>query len=63
MNKLKVGVIFGGMSTEHDVSISSGTSIIKNLSKEKYEVLPIYISEDGKWYKYTKNNLLTSFAR
>ena len=55
MNKLKIGVIFGGMSTEHDVSISSGTSIIKNLSKEKYEVLPIYISEDGKWYKYTKN--------
>ena len=55
MNKLKVGVIFGGMSTEHDVSISSGTSIIKNLSKEKYEILPIYISEDGSWYKYTKN--------
>lgn len=54
MNKLKVGVIFGGMSTEHDVSISSGTSIIKNLSKEKYEILPIYISEDGSWYKYTK---------
>ena len=39
MNKLKAGVIFGGMSTEHDVSISSGTSIIKNLSKEKYEIL------------------------
>ena len=38
MNKLKVGVIFGGMSTEHDVSISSGTSIIKNLSKEKYGI-------------------------
>ena len=55
MNKLKAGVIFGGMSTEHDVSISSGTSIIKNLSKEKYEILPIYISEDGSWYKYTKN--------
>ena len=55
MNKLKAGVIIGGMSTEHDVSISSGTSIIKNLSKEKYEILPIYISEDGSWYKYTKN--------
>lgn len=55
MNKLKVGVIFGGMSTEHDVSISSGTSIIKNLSKEKYEILPIYISQEGKWFKYKKN--------
>lgn len=54
MDKLKIGVIFGGMSTEHDVSISSATSIIANLDKTKYEVLPIYISEDGEWYKYTK---------
>lgn len=54
MNKLKVGVIFGGMSTEHEVSISSGTSIIANLDKTKYDVLPIYISQDGAWYKYTK---------
>ena len=33
----KIGVIFGGMSTEHEVSISSGTSIISNLDKQKYE--------------------------
>ena len=44
MNKLKLGVIFGGVSSEHDVSIVSGTSVIKNLNKEKYEILPIYIS-------------------
>ena len=55
MKKIKLAVIFGGMSTEHDVSIVSGTSIIKNLNKEKYEVFPIYIDEDGKWYEYTKN--------
>ena len=54
MHKLKVGVIFGGMSTEHDVSIVSGTSVIKNLNKEKYEIFPIYISQEGKWFKYTK---------
>ena len=54
MSKLKLGVIFGGVSSEHDVSIVSGTSVIKNLDKEKYEILPIYISKDGKWYKYTK---------
>ena len=41
MEKIKVGVIFGGMSTEHSVSIVSGTSIIKNLNKEKYDVFPI----------------------
>lgn len=55
MSKLKIGVVFGGMSTEHDVSISSGTSIISNLNKSKYEIFPIYISKQGKWYKYTKN--------
>ena len=40
------------MSTEHDVSIVSGTSIIKNLNQYKYEIYPIYISEDGKWFEY-----------
>ena len=54
MKKLKIGVIFGGKSTEHDVSIVSGTSVIKNLNKDKYEITPIYISSDGQWYKYTK---------
>lgn len=54
MNKLKIGVIFGGKSSEHGVSITSGTSVIKNLDKEKYEIFPIYIDKDGKWYEYTK---------
>ena len=54
MNKLKLGVVFGGMSTEHDVSIVSATSVIESLNKENYEIYPIYIDEDGKWYKYTK---------
>lgn len=54
MQKLKLGVIFGGMSTEHDVSVTSGTSVIKNLDKEKYEIYPIYIDSDGKWYEYSK---------
>lgn len=48
----KVGVVFGGMSTEHDVSKISGTSIIKNLDNTKYEVYPIYIDKDGTWYEY-----------
>ena len=49
---LKIAVIFGGMSTEHDISTISGTSILKNLDKEKYEIYPIYISEEGKWFEY-----------
>ena len=55
MKKLKVGVIFGGVSTEHDVSIVSGSSVIKNLNKETYEIYPIYIDKDSNWYKYTKD--------
>lgn len=51
---LKLGVIFGGMSTEHDVSIASGTSVIQNLDKEKYEVHSIYIDQNGNWYEYIK---------
>ena len=54
MQKLKLGVIFGGKSSEHDVSIVSGTSVIRNLNKEKYDITPIYISKDGRWYIYTK---------
>ena len=55
MKKLKLAVVFGGTSSEHDVSIVSGTSVIKNLNKEKYDITPIYISKDGKWYIYTKS--------
>ena len=54
MSKIKVGVIFGGMSTEHDVSVVSGSSVLKNLDKEKYEIYPIYIAKDGTWYHYMK---------
>lgn len=52
---MKLAVILGGMSTEHDVSIVSGISVIKNLNKEKYEVFPIYIDEEGNWYKYNED--------
>ena len=52
MEKLKIGVIFGGISTEHDVSIVSGMAVMKNLDKNKYEIYPIYISNQGEWYKY-----------
>lgn len=56
MEKIKLGVIFGGTSTEHEVSIVSGISVIKNLNKEKYEIYPIYINKNGEWFKYTYQN-------
>lgn len=54
MKKIKAGVIFGGQSTEHEISVISGSSVIKNLNKEKYQICPIYICKEGNWYKYTK---------
>ena len=39
MEKIKLVVIFGGQSTEHNFSIVSGSSVLKNLNKEKYEIL------------------------
>ena len=51
---MKVAVIFGGKSNEHQVSIVSGTSVISHLDKNKYTIYPIYISEDGEFYEYTK---------
>lgn len=53
--KKKVGVIFGGKSTEHEVSIVSGTSVIKNLNKDRYEIIPIYINKNGDWFLYKKD--------
>ena len=47
----KIGVVFGGMSTESKISYISGVSVIKNLNKEKYDIFPIFIDEDGKWFK------------
>lgn len=48
--KIKVGVIFGGNSVEHEVSIITAVQAMEFMDKEKYEVIPIYISKDRKWY-------------
>ncbi len=52
MSKLKLGVIIGGMSTENEVSVVSGRNIMRNLDKNKYEIYPIFIDQNGKWYIY-----------
>lgn len=51
----KIGVIFGGMSTENEVSIKSAKSVLKNLDKGLYEIYPIYIDKEGKWWKCLYN--------
>ena len=46
----KIGVIFGGVTCEHDVSIVTGLQLIENADKSKYEIIPIYIHSNGEWY-------------
>ena len=48
--KIKVGVIFGGNSVEHEISIISAVQAMEYLDKEKYEVVPIYIDKNKDWY-------------
>ena len=55
MKKVRLGIIFGGMSTENEVSEKSALSIINNIDTEKYEVYKIYITKEGKWYEYKKD--------
>src|SRR5512143_3699141 len=47
--KLRVGVIFGGRSGEHEVSLVSASSIIHALDPARYEVVPIGITREGRW--------------
>jgi D-alanine-D-alanine ligase len=47
--RMRVAVLFGGRSAEHEVSISSASSVIRALDPEKYEVVPIGIGKDGRW--------------
>ena len=48
--KIRVGVIFGGKSVEHEVSVISALQAIDNIDKEKYDIVPIYIDKDRFWY-------------
>jgi D-alanine-D-alanine ligase len=49
VKRLRVGIIFGGRSGEHEVSITSASSIFKHLDRAKYEPVPIRIEKDGSW--------------
>ena len=53
MKKLKIALFFGGRSAEHFISVQSARSVFQNLSKNKYEVFLIGISQKGTWYHIT----------
>lgn len=52
MKKFNIAVIFGGNSTEYEVSLQSASAILENLDEEKYEIIPIGITREGDWYRY-----------
>jgi D-alanine-D-alanine ligase len=60
MKKLRVGILFGGRSGEHEVSLLSAASVLNAIDKDKYEVVPIGITKDGRWLTAEHaENLLT----
>jgi D-alanine-D-alanine ligase len=55
--KLSIGVIFGGRSLEHDLSVLTAIQAMDNIDKERYEVVPIYITKDLTFVAYLSINL------
>lgn len=49
MKKLRIGIIYGGRSGEHEVSLASAAAVFKNLDPQRYEAVPIKIEKDGRW--------------
>jgi D-alanine-D-alanine ligase len=58
MKKLRVGILFGGRSGEHEVSLLSAASVLNAIDKNKYEVVPIGITKEGRWLTASDAELL-----
>ncbi|MAZ56247.1 D-alanine--D-alanine ligase [bacterium] len=56
--KIRVGILFGGLSAEHEVSLQSAQNVIDAIDKQKYEVIPIGITKKGKWLMGNESELL-----
>jgi len=50
MKKLRVAVIYGGRSGEHEISLQSAASVIRNLNPDRFEVVPVGIDKEGRWH-------------
>lgn len=53
MQKKKIAVIFGGNSTEYEVSLQSAAAVFENINTDKFDIMPIGITRSGAWYHYT----------
>ncbi|MCF0150185.1 MAG: D-alanine--D-alanine ligase [Firmicutes bacterium] len=52
MSKFRLGILFGGKSSEHEVSLRSATAVIENADKTKYDIVMIGITKEGRWLLY-----------
>src|ERR1700739_2367412 len=48
--KIRIGVLFGGRSSEHEISLRSALTVMSSMDTARYEVVPIGIGRDGRWY-------------
>ena len=62
MSKKRVGLLYGGRSSEHDISILSARNVYAALAPERHEVVPLYIDPDGRWWRDTSSSALLGDA-
>src|SRR3989338_5366452 len=60
-NKIKVAIVFGSRSVEHEVSIVTAMQVFENIDRDKYEVIPVYIDKKGRWFFDNKLGQLENF--
>ncbi|HDQ43889.1 MAG TPA: D-alanine--D-alanine ligase [bacterium] len=58
--KKRIAVLFGGRSAEHEVSLTSAVAVLANLDREKYDILPVRISREGRWILIEDSGILSS---
>lgn len=62
MKRLRVGVLYGGRSSEHEISLASAAAVFANLDRQKYEPIPLKIEKDGRWVLADRPPSATSAA-
>ncbi len=62
MGKIQLGVLFGSRSCEREVAIISAVQLMRHVNREKYDVIPVYIAPDGRWYTGEKLQEVATFT-
>ena len=58
--KIRVAVLYGGRSGEHEISLQSAASVIRNLDPQRFEIVPIAIDKQGRWLLNDVSSILSS---